>query len=107
MVRTEVIEWLKSIKEKYIHCGDDFYDHQRRTAIDYAVGFLEGQKPMTKADRIRAMSDEELADFLGMLCHGIEDCADCPLYHDGCPGSGEFYEWIKWLQQPAEGGVNT
>lgn len=93
MVRTEVIGWLKSIKEKYIHGGDDFYDHQRRTAIDYAVGFLEGQKPMTNADRIRNMSDEELAKhFSGLICdinEGVE-------YHEAQS------RWLEWLKQPAE-----
>lgn len=43
-------------------------------------------KPVTNADRIRAMSDEELAEFL-------IDLAD-----DGNPRIRE------WLQQPAEGG---
>ena len=37
VTKTEAKEWLKSIKEKYIHGGDDFYDYQRRTAIDYAI----------------------------------------------------------------------
>ena len=41
MTRSEEVEWLKSIKEKYIHGGDDWYDYQRRQAIDYAVCILE------------------------------------------------------------------
>ena len=61
-------------------------------------------KPVTNADRIRAMRDEELADYLRMLCRGIEDCADCNLHHEDCPGSSEFSAWITWIQQPAEGG---
>ena len=60
--------------------------------------------PMTNADRIRSMSDEELSDYLRMLCRGVEDCADCHLNHEDCPGSSEFSAWITWLQQPAEGG---
>ena len=51
MKRTEAIEWLKNIKEKYIHGGDDFYDYQRRTAIDYAMSVLENieKKPTCEA----------------------------------------------------------
>lgn len=115
MVRTEVIEWLKSIKEKYIHGGDDFYDHQRRTAIDYAVCFLEGKKPMTNADRIRAMSDEELAEFI-MLSPEMEFsvCECCEVFRghgaytpceteDGwCRAELRCNAFKKWLQQPAE-----
>lgn len=49
--------------------------------------------PFTNADRIRTMSDKELAERLcAMICpdvHGLcdEECKNC---------------WLKWLQQPAE-----
>lgn len=52
-----------------------------------------GEKPFTNGDRIRAMSDEELAIyFSGMICdinEGVE-------YHEN-PNT-----WLEWLQQPAE-----
>ena len=44
--------------------------------------------PKTNADRIRAMTDEELAEYL--------------VYHN--PYSTE-QNCLKWLQQPAEGGA--
>lgn len=54
----------------------------------------QSYKPMTNGDRIRAMSDEELADIICCpidgdtgLCLGIYDCLACCL---------------KWLKQPAE-----
>jgi hypothetical protein len=60
---------------------------------------------MTTADRIRAMSDEELAVMLAdEIPHG--DCYGCRLecavldgdkFNDGCKNA--FY---KWLQQPAK-----
>ena len=55
---------------------------------------------MTNADRIRAMSDEELAEFLGEykfcdIC--VEGCADCT-YHGDCDK-----RLMDWLKQPAEG----
>ena len=47
----------------------------------------------TNADRIRAMSDEELAEFLG----------DWAQRHRAwmCDGQGEF---LAWLQEPAKDG---
>lgn len=66
-------------------------------------------KPKTNADRIRAMSDEELAVFLAdEIGHG--DCCDCRLecatyegdkFEDSCHNS-----YYRWLQQPAEGADN-
>ena len=61
-------------------------------------------KPPTNADRIRAMSDEELSEFISRIeigdfgqqvygktfcdmCKGQYECGDCRLW---------------WLQQPAE-----
>lgn len=40
MDRHEAIEWLNAIKEKYIRGGDDYYDRQRRFAIDWAILLL-------------------------------------------------------------------
>ena len=44
-------------------------------------------KPMTNADRIRAMSDEELAKWLE---------------YEGGGACAEVCGWLNWLQQPAE-----
>jgi hypothetical protein len=63
-------------------------------------------KPQTNADRIRAMSDEELAEF---LC-GVYDEENGGVYQDEC---GKFingvvifdydqYKIAEWLKQPAE-----
>ena len=59
-----------------------------------------GEQPMTNADRIRAMSDEELCKFLGEykffdMCE--EGC-------DACTYSGDCDKrLLEWLEQPAEG----
>lgn len=57
-------------------------------------------KPQTNADRIRAMSDEELARFLAeneWECETYNDCAKCPrMTDDGCVSLS------KWLKQPAD-----
>lgn len=51
-------------------------------------------EPITNADCIRAMSDEELAKhFSGLICdidEGVE-------YHEN-PNT-----WLEWLKQPAKG----
>ena len=53
-------------------------------------------EPITNADRIRAMSDEELAEFM-------KHKGRCPdeTKHRGCVLScGEC--WLEWVKQPAE-----
>ncbi len=53
--------------------------------------------PMTNADCIRAMSDEELADFITEKEKGW--CTEI--------GRKMYYEKnVEWLKQPAEGDVN-
>lgn len=60
-------------------------------------------KPQTNADRIRAMSDEELAEFIRDVSYECQD-AYCGNH---CPMCA--YPWcssertMEWLKQPAEG----
>jgi hypothetical protein len=64
--------------------------------------------PMTNADRIRAMSDDELAKVLNAFTDYFEecnrsssdvDCKDCELYKVCSLHEGKALEWLK---QPAE-----
>lgn len=50
----------------------------------------------TNADRIRSMSDEELADFLCKVK------ADYQWIDHEFPDEENCGEWQEWLQQPAE-----
>ncbi len=59
----------------------------------------DGYEPVTNADRIRAMSDEELAEWLERWCKDAEPCWDCPM--NECPLE-ESVTWLNWLQQPCE-----
>lgn len=66
-------------------------------------------REMTNADRIRGMSDEELAVFLDDLTCLCVDCNDhdgvnenCPIYKQGCGRYCEPKDLMDWLQQPAE-----
>ena len=81
-------------------------------------------KKQTRADKIRAMSDEELSEFIrsmvdesnshNVACYGCinygthhSDPANkgTPLYEcDGCENEGIGLDVLMWLQQPAEGG---
>lgn len=63
----------------------------------------EHYTPDTNADRIRAMSDEELCKFLG-------ECKFCDICEEGCDSctyNGDCDKrLLEWLKQPAEEGVN-
>lgn len=74
-----------------------------------------GEKPQTNADRIRAMSDEELADFFFEspeiefeVCEYCEHfgghTSDIHCKHDMgcCLISAKNEAFKKWLKQPAE-----
>lgn len=55
-------------------------------------------KPITNADRIRSMTDEELAKF-------IDDKCICPPTSGCAEVCGDCVDcWLEWLRQPAEGG---
>lgn len=60
------------------------------------------RRPMTNADRIRTMSDEELAEFLS----DFKDCAGDCLIGKGvkdCSGICATRRTLKmWLRQPAK-----
>ena len=57
------------------------------------------EKPVTNADRIRAMSDEELNELFHEIYNaGVDDASS---YEWGQRTNS--FEWtIEWLQQPAE-----
>lgn len=65
-------------------------------------------REMTNADRIRAMSDEEMAVFLYEWSPS-EFCGHvCPRLRDDIPCKGECFEMRReWLQQPCDGGDNA
>ena len=54
---------------------------------------IDYKKHMTNADKIRTMSDEELADFLGG-----KGCIDCTRE---CEEAKCESCWLEWLKQEA------
>ena len=63
---------------------------------DFNVNDLFEPKKQTNADRIRSMSDEELAEF---LCKVKSDYQW--LDHE-FPSEEESEEWVEWLQSEVE-----
>ena len=92
-------------KEAFARCPDSRHCGRREEAT-----FAEGSecdqfnqqvanRPMTNADQIRAMSDEELADFINnhSICN-IRTSYECKISYCGICSQCV----LDWLQQPAE-----
>ena len=59
--------------------------------------------PITNADRIRTMSDEELATFISEIADECERNTECNQHCYGCDIEYCVREsCLKWLQMPAE-----
>lgn len=65
----------------------DSHEHYKASE-DFARRLIDHAKPITKADRIRAMSDENLAKLLEEMTY------------DSMEHRVEY--WLRWLQQPVE-----
>ena len=76
-VRSISIGWKCESCQGFIDMRGEFHQHKEEPFVP----------PMTNADRIRAMSDEELAKWLE---------------YEGGGACAEVCGWLKWLQQPAE-----
>ncbi len=90
--RYEVI--IKTDSEEHYNATEDF----ARRLIDHA-------KTMTNADRIRAMSDEELMQLLFTKISCGHICSFCvPSMRTECKCDGHCRNGVlKWLKQPTEG----
>lgn len=64
----------------------DAYEESNCRIVEVSLAIVPEAK--TNADRIRAMSDEELAAWM----------AECNAYGENAEAS----QWLPWLQQPAE-----
>lgn len=81
---------------KCINCNSYFnFDelYKRR------IGEVLEPRPQTNGDRIRAMTDEELAEFF----QNTTSCDSCIIYKDEC-GTESYLciqRWLDWLKQEA------
>ena len=111
MTREEAIEvlengeWWEELTEWYMVVHPEH--NKLHDAVDMAISVLRQQKtvknrnglnePLTNAQKIRAMTDEELAEFIISIpmCVGEDKDLNCEI--DVCKEC-----FLKWLQQPAE-----
>ena len=87
-------------KEGYeIIIKTDSHEHYK-AAESFARRLIDHSKPMTNAQKIRSMSDDELNElFHDIYNAGAEDAVS---YEWGQRTNS--FEWtMEWLQQPAEG----
>ena len=95
-------------KEGYkIIIKTDSHEHYK-AAESFARRLIDHSKPMTNAQKIRAMSDEELAKILNAFTSYFDECNrsvtdiechDCELFELCSLWEGKAIEWLK---QPAK-----
>lgn len=77
---------------------EDSLDVEEERECDY-------YEVMTQADRIRSMTDEELAEMFGIMCEQMRGCYGCPVGQEFC-GNSSLVSCEKvfkeWLQSPVE-----
>ncbi len=83
-----------------VHCKPDWLE------MDDCPGPRK-RKPMTNADRIRAMSDEELAELFDGIVDNGKSCSLICGDLDNCKRNNSIERicknhYLKWLKQPAE-----
>ena len=80
------------------------YENGQTSAICPVCGGIGTHEiQMTNADRIRAMSNEELATFISEIADECERNTECNQHCYGCDIEYCVREsCLKWLQQPAE-----
>lgn len=106
MTHEEMLKQLESVRENSADMargGDDTGIWQRDVeALEMALNILRGQQvSRTNADRIRAMSDEELANLL-TTGHGNFDCSVCKIGDQRKCDMECGERCLAWLQRPAE-----
>ena len=105
-----LIKRLEEIKTYYAEDFSQGYSCEvgcvERYEVEKIINELtEEYKPKTQADKIRSMSDEELAEFLDNLtdnccrCAEHQNCGNCQIGLDAKTG---FCDIKKWLQSEAE-----
>ena len=95
------------LKDKYKECCHNDDCESFGTCIECWDEWAERNPPMTNADRIRSMSDEELAKYLTDKTE-YQPSPGARKSWGGAYGNSylEYHEaaldWLYWLQQPAE-----
>ena len=88
-MRDKLIELLENLEqEKALFPDERAADYLIANGVTFVTDTNVGDKPMTNADRIRAMSDRELAEF---ICKH----SDCGVCEFGKPFRCLLSDWLK------------
>ena len=102
---TEFITRNYGQKEFEVIIKTDNKDHYKATE-DFARNLIDHAKPQTNADRIRAMSDEELADWIArtQIANVAEALSIAGIPYEQTDGiEAETKKGcLEWLKQPVE-----
>ena len=100
---------MKTKKLVCYNCGGHgfitatYENGQTSTICPVCGGIGTHEIQMTNADRIRVMSDEELATFISEIADECERNTECNQHCYGCDIEYCVREsCLKWLQQPAK-----
>lgn len=119
MTREEAIEWMQEEKASFERAPDlngcpmTEYWQKAIDVYDMAISALRQQEhfrevtkkagPLTNAQKIRAMTDEELVNFLMRLMGHAQCFAEGIFPYHPCPQEQNCKQCgIDWLQQPVE-----
>ena len=85
-------------------CGHDMTFHEwKHQWVCHRCGRTKSIRVQTNADRIRAMSDEELAAFIegeSWMCGTYDSCDECPMRKT----RGICFSVVEWLKQSVKDG---
>lgn len=79
-------------------CRYEHHDIQDYPCNKCAYSYIDKYEPKTNADKIREMSDEELAEWI----NDKTACEQCAYGTGGCKGIHCAKGILKWLQSEAE-----
>ncbi len=107
----EVLRAQKDGDTVIVYQKKDTKEHLSTMDKDYHLvrEFIKRQRVQTNADRIRSMTDEELAEFLAKtvwrMGENIFSCKNSSLYPECLDGMCEKCPcYLDWLKSPAEMG---
>lgn len=85
-----------NIADDLVRAFNDGYEKGKSDAEAYLLHCGDTDEPQTNADRIRSMTDEELAE----LWWERVDCGECPVHRD-CRMTGQDCKKLAldWLKQ--------
>lgn len=95
--------WLEVNPSGAMFCG---YSDERTWKDEICQAWKDKYEPKTNADRIRAMSDEELAELFDSWIQDC-DCNDVPC-RKSCEENNEksvsgcINHWLDWLKEEAK-----